>query len=221
MFFGYAVREHTQVPNLKKLWAELERVCKDTTIIAATACGKFTFELYNSNPLWFRYDLIWSKNNVVGFLSANTRPLRSHENILVFSKTFKGAIYNPQKTIATKKYRVKYTKKGKKAEHYGFYNKEARVSIDDGTRYPRSVLKFEKNNKGKHSTAKPVELLEWLILTYTKEDALCLDPFAGSCPLGIAATRLNRKFIAIERDINYYKAAKKQIDLEKSQQKLF
>ena len=78
--------------DLKQFWEQVERLAKnDHTPVIHFCNARFGFELYNSKPDWFRYDLVWSKTNAVGFLTANKKPMASHENIYVFSK--KGAYY--------------------------------------------------------------------------------------------------------------------------------
>jgi hypothetical protein len=79
--------------DLEKFWEQVERLMKDDHTPIIHFCNtKFGYELIKSKEKWFRYDLVWSKTNGVGFLSANKMPMRSHENIYVFSK--KGARYN-------------------------------------------------------------------------------------------------------------------------------
>jgi len=78
--------------DLASLWVEIKRLCKnDDTPVLMFCNTKFGFELYNSNPDWFRYDLVWNKGRGVSFLLANKMPMKSHEMIYVFSK--KGSYY--------------------------------------------------------------------------------------------------------------------------------
>ena len=77
-------------------------------------------------------------------------------------------------------------------------------------RYPRNVIRFN-TERGKHPTQKPVALLEYLIKTYTLENETVLDFTMGSGSTGFAAKNLNRKFIGIEKDTNYFNIAKKRI----------
>ena len=73
--------------------------------------------------------------------------------------------------------------------------------------FPKSIIRFPKENGGKgskHSTQKPVALIEYLIKTYTNEGETVLDNTFGSCSTGIACLNTNRKFIGIEMDDNYF-----------------
>ena len=166
--------------NLKEFWTQVRRLAKnDHTPVLMFCSTKFGFELYNSNPNWFRYDLIWSKPNAVGFLSANKMPMRSHESIYVFSK--KGATYSRK---------------------------------DKDQKCVKSVFEFEnKKAKGRHPTEKPVELYKFLIERYSKEGDTILDPTAGSFNSGVAAKELNRNYIGIELNKEFYE---KGVELLKS-----
>ncbi|MGB8508558.1 MAG: hypothetical protein WCD76_09145, partial [Pyrinomonadaceae bacterium] len=96
-------------------WQIIERLCRASSPMVLFASGLFTIKLINSNPKCFRYELIWEKNMPVGFLDAKRRPLRSHENILIFIRKFRGSIYNPQ-MVEGKLH--KYGGTGKSAKHY-------------------------------------------------------------------------------------------------------
>lgn len=83
---------------------------------------------------------------------------------------------------------------------------------NNGTRYPRSVIKFKHDKDKLHPTQKPVALLEYLIKTYTNEDMLVLDNCMGSGSTGVACLNTNRKFIGFELDKEYFEIAKKRIE---------
>ena len=150
-----------------------------------------------------------AQNNANRFLNANRTPLRTHENILVFYR--KLPTYNPQKWQG-KPYSAKSGVT--KTNNYGTYKTEHHTDCSDGKRYPVDVVKFNNgNNKGrKHPTQKPVDLLEYLIRTYTNEGETVLDFTAGSGSTGVACVNTNRRFIGIELDDGYFNIAKKRIE---------
>ena len=183
-------------------WAEAHRVCKPTAQMIFFASGKFVPVLLNSNLRDFRYELIWEKTMAVGFLDANRRPMRAHEQILVFCRTGRGSVYNPQKTVG------KPHKTGglsHKPVHYSGANKPTK-EVTTNLYHPRSVLKYSNVVKGKslHPTAKPLELIEWLIRSYSNPKATVLDPFSGSFTTLAGCALTNRSGIGIERDENYF-----------------
>jgi len=83
--YGQTACEWDTCIDLKKMWADLKRICKQNAIYCFFCTTKFGNSLINSNPRWFRYDLVWEKSRLVGHLSANKMPLRKHEMIYIFS----------------------------------------------------------------------------------------------------------------------------------------
>lgn len=117
--------------------------------------------------------------------------------------------YNPQMETG-KPYKAHYAPGAEvhgKSEHY--------VKENTGTRYPTSILKFNRE-KGLHPTQKPVPLLEYLIRTYTNEGETVLDNCMGSGSTGVACVNTNRDFIGIELDENYFRIAKERIEKAKA-----
>ena len=172
----------------------------------------FGAELIMSNPKMFRYEWIWKKNLGTGFLNANRMPLKAHENILVFYKSL--PIYNPQKWQSTP-YRATSPRAGL-ISSYGHFKDQIRES-KDGSRFPLDVLKFRMpyangNETVYHPTQKPVDLLEYLIKTYTNEGELVLDNCIGSGSTAVACIETNRNFIGFETDKNYFEIANKRIN---------
>lgn len=199
--------------DLEHLWAHYKRIIKPGGAIVLTATMPFGARLIMSNPKWFRHEIIWEKSNCSNPLEANKAPLRVHENILIFCD--RRALYNPQKT------------KGKpyiaRVKGLPFSNQNYRERIDtintSGDRYPRSVLKFNKDRKLIHSTQKPVALFEWLIRTYSNEGDLILDNCSGSGTTAIAAMNCGRNYILIEKDEKYYELSKERINKEVKEKK--
>ena len=190
-------------------WAHARRVCKPLAPMILFASGKFVPELLNSNLRDFRYELIWEKTMAVGFLDANRRPLRAHEQILIFTQAFKGSTYNPQK-VKGKKHTTGGG--GSNAVHYG-EAKKATKEVVTNLYHPRSVLKYSNVVRGKslHPTAKPLELVEWLIRSYSNPGDVVLDPFVGSGTTLAASMIAGRCGIGCDVSPQYYETAKQRL----------
>ena len=263
--------------DLKEMWKEIKRIMKPNATIVYFCNTKFGFALIESNPKWFRYDLIWKKSRKVGFLSANKMPLRQHENIYIF-KDNQGT-YNPQKTEGHKP-RIRSHNKNDNCNI--IYGDDVKIQPKDTTdkRHPTSIIDIEpdheniyvfKDNQGTynpqktegkpytdkrnrtiknvygeieqehntthtkrhptsiidientileyknpfktiHRTQKPVDLLEWLIKTYSNENDTVMDFCMGSGTAGVACKNLNRKFIGVEKEKEMFEKAKERIE---------
>ena len=166
--FGTTALAFDQIEiDWKEWWKEVNRVCKPQAIQICFAAQPFTTTLIAANPIGFCYDLVWHKPYSVGFLGANSRPLRSHETILVFrrrsqAKAARGkrAVYNPQFTEGTP---YKHKARRVSPAHYGRTLGTDKDYDNPGRRYPISVLTFGRDAKSFHPTQKPHELLKWLI----------------------------------------------------------
>jgi site-specific DNA-methyltransferase (adenine-specific) len=199
--------------DLEAFWKEVRRIRKDDHVPTIHFCTtKFGFELYNSNPKEFRYDLVWDKQRGVSFLSANKMPMRSHEMIYVFSKA--GAKYYRKDIEGDFK---SYDKRSKAEEcsHYATARKASKQ--EEGKRCALSVISVMNNPKAnvrtkRHPTEKPIELYKWLIQRYSKEGDTILDPTFGSGNSVFTAVELGRKAIGIEKDKGFYDKAKEKIE---------
>jgi site-specific DNA-methyltransferase (adenine-specific) len=194
-------------PPLAEWWAEINRITKERAIVAVFSAQPFTSEVIAANRRHYRYELIWSKTKAVGFLDANRRPLRAHENILIFARRFMGSIYNPQKTPG-KPYRSKHGG-GRASRHYRSHQKIE--TINTGDRHPKSVLQFAHDRGGIHPTQKPVALIEWLVKSYTNPGDVVFDGYMGSGTTGEACMRQGRRFIGVELDRGYFNHARRRI----------
>ena len=211
--YGCTSMQWDSVIPLDSLWKEIRRVIKNNSAILLFGSGLFTVNLIDSNREWFRYNLIWKKNVPTGMSSAKYRPMKYYENISVF--------YNSQPTYnPILKTRVGEKKECYRYNHYCGDNNHIKLDkvkkkYDPDFVQPSDILEFNvvPNRKGKlHPTQKPVDLLEYLIKTYTHEGDLILDPTMGSGSTGIACLNTNRKFIGIEKDEIYFDVAKQRME---------
>lgn len=200
----------------KFIWKELDRICKPSANKIFFSQGLFMAKLINSNPKEFKYDLIWDKNKCGSPGLAHYRPQKVHENILVFNKGV--GTYNPIMEDGEPYHRVCKDKEkgygtGKNSHGYGF-GKQIE-SHNYGTRFPKSIIHCSRDFSAQqqvHPTQKPVQLLKWLVKTYSNENDTVLDFCMGSGTTGIACKSLNRDFIGIEISKEYFDIAKKRIE---------
>ncbi len=215
--YGTTACKWDSIIPLEPMWEQLKRIIKPNGAIVLTASQPFTTTLIASNMGDFKYELIWNKQKGTAPALAKIRPMPSHEQILIFSRNKeKIATYNPQytqgKPYVDKRSKVKTRNQddGHKLGYTGVFE-----SVSDGRRYPLSVINISKTSvRGQHPSAKPVALMEYLLHTYTNESDTVLDFTMGSGSTGVAAKNLNRKFIGIELDENYFNIAKKRIEGE-------
>ena len=203
--YGTTKNKWDSVIPLNKLWKSYERIIKDNGAIVLFSQMPFSAELVHSNLKLFKYEWILQKDNGTGFLNAKKMPLKIHENILVFYK--KLPLYNPQMRTGFKPYKCK---QGRHSTNYGAYE-QGHITESNGERYPIDIIKFKKDS-GLHPTQKPVELLEYLIKTYTNENETVLDNCMGSGSTGVACVNTNRNFIGYELDEKYFEIAGKRIN---------
>ena len=199
--FGTTQNKWDSVIPLEDMWAELKRVIKPNGAIVLSAAQPFTSTLILSNIDMFKYQWVWEKSKPTGHLNAKKQPLRKHEDVVVFYR--KQCTYNPQGLKDTHAI-VSRTNRG----NYGDCSK---TTVQTKTGYPISILQFP-TTVGVHPTQKPVELMEYLIRTYTNEGETVLDFTMGSGSTGVAAKNLNRRFIGIELDPDYFDIAKQRIE---------
>ena len=198
-----------------KLWEQYNRIIKPNGAIVLFGSEPFSSHLRLSNIKNYKYDWIWKKTKPSGHLNAKKQPLRAFETISIFYK--KQCTYNPQGLIYGEFNNNRpWRKKGNKKDKV--YNNEVEIGISKAKGYPKNILKYPNpNNKLLHPTQKPVELLEYLIKTYTNEGETVLDNCTGSGSTGVACVNTNRDFIGIELDKNYFEIAKKRIEEAKNE----
>ena len=202
------------------MWEGIRRVTKPSAAVVLFAAQPFASKLVCSNLDDFRYDLIWQKNKPTGFLNAPRQPLRNHEHILVFYR--KQPTYTPQKTQGHEPvHKAGQTSHGK---NYGA--KTQRIESGGSTeRFPLSILPMPIVNNDdpekRHPTQKPVNLLAWLIRSYTEPGQIVLDIAAGAGTTAVAAMREQRQYICIEQEPNYVEITEHRIAAERRETPLF
>ncbi len=198
--YGVTRNKSDIVIPFDKLWAQYERIIKPNGAILLFGQGVFYVDLVNSNRKMFRYDLVWDKKLITGFLNAKKMPLRQHEQIAVFYG--KLPTYNPQFVEGKPLHSQGHNFKEKKNQNYGHYDWTDDSRAGTTKKYPTSILSFSKPHASvaQHRTEKPVALLENLILTYTNPGETVLDNCMGSASTGVACVNTGRKFIGIELD---------------------
>ena len=196
------------------LWEQYNRIIKDNGAIVLFGNEPFTSMLICSNLKGFKYRWDWNKKIPSGMGYAKYRPMQQTEDIAVFTKNGEKTVYNPQMIK-----REKPIKSGGNSIQTGVYS--VFKCIGEGKEYkktydyknPVTLLEFDKIRRGSlHPTQKPVDLLEYLIKTYTNEGETVLDNTMGSGSTGEACLRTNRNFIGIEQDDKYFEIAYNRIN---------
>lgn len=189
--------------DFQQFFWECERVLKPEGALVMTASTRLAAKLIPMAEHLYKYDLVWVKDNGTNAPNVNLQPFRVHELVLVFGKgrvtngTRQPMKYNPQKTKG-----VAYRQmSGRVSENWkgGLRNI---VTDNKGDRHPTTVNKWIRD-KGLHPTQKPLAMFEWLIKTYSDENDLIIDPFAGSGTTMIAANNLGRRCLVAEKELKY------------------
>ena len=204
--YGTTRNKWDSIVPLDEMWEQYDRIIKSGGAVCLFSQQPFTSKLINSNINNFRYEWVIEKDNATGFLNARRMPLKAHDNVVVFYD--KLPLYNPQFTEG-KPYKVK---NHGNSTNYGAYKVEYE-SINDGKRFPRDVVKFNTKiqNGTVHPTQKAINVLEYFIKTYTNEGETVLDSCMGSGSTGVACMNLNRDFVGIEKEPEYFNIAKDRI----------
>jgi len=208
------------------LWKEYKRIIKDNGAIVLTASQPFTSILTCSNLDMYRYDWYWEKDKGANFMFGNKMPLKNIETISVFYT--KQPTYNPQKTVnpagISRKHLYKNPSKVTDNVRDVMGDSWKETKLDETQNYhggnyepdkllPKQLIYFARQQRGKvHPTQKPVELMEYLIKTYTNEGETVLDNCAGSGTTAIACLNTNRQFIVMEKEQKYYDIILKRVE---------
>lgn len=209
--YGTTACKWDSVIPFEPLWEQYRRVIKDDGAIVLFGSQPFTSVLVNSNIKMFKYEWIWEKDGGSNFATVKYMPMKEHENILVFGK---GKIkYNEQRQerIGSRKgKKTTTTDSGRKDSVYGT-QKGGKTFDVPKLRCPRSIQRFNRE-RGQHPTQKPLDLLEYLVRTYSNENDTILDNTMGSGTTMLACKNLNRNGIGIEKDPQYYAVAVARVD---------
>lgn len=201
--YGVTKNKWDVVIPFDAMWEQYNRIIKDNGAVLLFGSQPFTTMLISSNMKNFRYCLVWEKNKFSDFLNAKRKPMKTNEDICVFYK--KLPTYNIQYWYSTPYERWNTQKAVDKQSNYGKHKEN--VAKSDGKRLPTTVLKFNRVERPLHPTQKPVDLLEWLIRSYTNEGDVVLDNCMGVGSTGLAAKNTNRQFVGIELDESYFAKA--------------
>lgn len=214
--YGTTACKWDSVIPFEPIWREIWRLVKANAAVVLFGSEPFSTQLRASELKRFKYDWIWEKDNVTGFLTAKKRPLKAHENISVFYS--KQPTYNPQGIIRRPKVRKNTGHKNPSSGGLNSYGEgqfgamRTATWTQEFTNYPRSIVFGPVPRKTCHPTQKPIELLEYLVATYTNPGDIVLDFAMGSGTTGVACKNLGRLFIGIEKDASYFELAKKRIE---------
>ena len=217
--YGTTANKWDSIIPLDLLWEQYKRIIKRGAPIVLFAQCPFDKVLGVSNLDWLKYEWIWEKEKGTGWLNAKFEPMRKHETILVFSES--RTTYNPQMRQGTP-----YSKGQTGASsNYGKVRDDI-VTSTDGERFPESILHFTRDTQNGaaeaiHPTQKPVDLLRYLIRTYSYEGDTILDNCMGSGTTAVACIKEKRHFIGFELNKDYYDKACRRIDAERRQLSLF
>jgi len=214
--YGVTQNHWDSVIPLDRLWEEWLRVAKKDCSFVLFGQGMFTAKLMFSNPDLWKYNLIWDKHLAGDFLNSHRRPMRIHEDIVVFQRG--NTPYNPQMTVGQRLHtRKNYPREGveglKGSNNYGKIKVQKHLSPGSTEKYPESIVSFQKPHPATavHPTEKPVNLLRWLIATYSNPGDTVLDCTMGSGSTGVAAVMEGREFIGIELEEKYFSLAQERI----------
>lgn len=200
---------------LEQLWAQYNRILKPQGSVLLFGTEPFSSKLRMSNISNYKYDWVWVKNRPSGFQHARNMPLRNHELISVFSNASMGHLsqlgdnrmtYNPQGIVPSQHHSVR---------NYNYLGARRKQGVNvhrEFENYPRSILYYDCDEIHLHPTQKPVELLEYLIRTYTNEGDVVLDNCMGSGTTAVACINTNRHYIGFEINAEFYDIAKKRIE---------
>ena len=226
--YGTTACKWDSVIDFELMWEQLNRIIKPNGAIVLFGSEPFSSALRMSNIKNYKYDWIWVKSTSAGFIHAKNMPMKRTENLSVFSlgsmghKTQLGdnrMEYYPQDLIKVDKIHKRPNTGcvnviGARPSH----KKEFKVEY---TNYPKNILNFARgNNKNVHPTQKPVDLMEYLIKTYTQENEMVLDFTMGSGTTALACMNTDRNFIGIELEEKYYEIAKKRVEEKRKEKEI-
>ena len=218
--YGTTACKWDSVIPFDEMWERLNKLIKPNGAIVLFGNMPFTANLVQSNIKGYKHHWIWRKNRGTGFQVAKYRPMMQHEDIIAFTSKGERVNYYPQMIKLDKPVKYSYSSK---TDHCEGLAKKGSYIVD--SKHPTNIIEFHKVNKPVHPTQKPVDLLEYLIKTYTNEGEIVLDFTMGSGSTGVACLNTDRRFIGIELDDKYFEIAenriKESIDKKEELLKLF
>lgn len=206
--YGTTACKWDSVIPFDEMWLRLNKLIKSNGAIVLFGSEPFSSALRMSNIKNYKYDWVYVKSQSSNFLNAKKQPLRNNECISVFYQ--KQCIYNPQMTQG-KSYKCKQGQSSNSVSADMNVISGGHITINNGNRYPLTVLDKVNIEVGFHPTQKPIPLMEYLIKTYTNENEIVLDFTMGSGTTRVACVNTNRKFIGIEKEETYFNIAKERI----------
>lgn len=209
--YGMTACKWDQIIPFDAVWKQYWRILKKNSAVLLFGVEPFSSYLRLSQIQRYKYDWIWHKTQATGHLNCRKQPMRNVEVISVFYESQPN--YTPQMTDKDAK-NIRKLRPRKNSSCYGKFAPESSRLVSIEKSFPTQILNFANTNHGErglHPTQKPVALLEYLIKTYTKEGQIVLDSCMGSGSTGVACLNVNRRFIGIEKDKNFFKIAQKRI----------
>lgn len=217
--YGTSACSWDVVIPMEKLWEQYLRVLKPNGTVVLFGSEPFSSLVRSSNLEMYKYDWKWVKPRGANFLNAKYQPMKNYEDIMVFSRCpasysrSRGSmVYNPIMGVGEPYKLMSGKQKLEKNNSTVRSSIKSVVTDNKGERYPKAILEFKPDTDKVHPTQKPVDLLEYLIRTYTDEGAVVLDSCMGSGSTGVACKNLNRSFIGIELDDAYFNIAEQRIN---------
>lgn len=206
--YGTTACKWDSVIPFEPLWEQYNRIIKDNGAIVLFSAQPFTSALVSSNIKNYKHHWIWLKNRGTGFQVAKYRPMMQTEDIIAFCKKGNTLKYNPQMIPLEKPYYCRNASSTNGSNPLANFGEGGKWVNE---KYPTNVIEIAKVTKPIHPTQKPVELLEYLIKTYTNTGETVLDNCMGSGSTGVACVNTNRRFIGIELEEKYFNIAKERI----------
>ena len=215
--YGMTACKWDSVIPFEPLWAQYNRVIKDNGAIVLFGSEPFSSKLRMSSIEMYKYDWVWEKNKSSNHINAPYQPMKNFENVMIFGK--KATTYSPKGNMCYHPQGVKKMVNPKPQNKQKYKNSETfhscpnqKSTMQTMEGYPKAIIRYNVVPRPVHPTQKPVELIEYLIKTYTSEGETVLDNCMGSGTTAIASINTNRNFIGIELESEYCNLAKDRVN---------
>ena len=209
--YGSTSCEWDEIIPFDDMWTSIKELRKDNTPVLLFGNEPFSSRLRLSNIEEYRYDIYWQKERATNIFQVKRRPGKIIENVSVFYK--KQPTYNPQMVKYDGPKRTNKVKNGKLGILVDSGIRKPYEYQVKGLRYRLRIVQFKRDilSSNLHPTQKPLELMKYLVNTYTNEGDTVLDFTMGSGTTGLACVLLNRNFIGIELNKEYFDIAENRI----------